>query len=234
MFSFITSITAASGHLAPSGYAGSLMGEYNRRFRLADVLDQAEALGNLRSGQQQQQRQQGRRKPPPAGPAGSGPAALLGPERTEYLAGVLRALPVSAEVVSPAAEAEAAAAAAEASAKAMSAALDMGAGPEGVRAGRGGGGAPPRDPEELEEMVDSVQAVLGRPGEAGGLGEGFVEACLSVLGWSPQARRGRGERDGVQNVCELGLTFAPPSVQPRARRQLERERERRNACAGEN
>ncbi|CAN0449826.1 unnamed protein product, partial [Ectocarpus sp. 8 AP-2014] len=32
----------------------------------------------------------------------------------------------------------------------------------------------------------SVQAVLGGTEEPGGLGEGFVEACLSVLGWSPQ------------------------------------------------
>ncbi|CAM9757734.1 unnamed protein product, partial [Choristocarpus tenellus] len=36
-------------------------------------------------------------------------------------------------------------------------------------------------------LVEAVQSVLGGPGEEGGLGEGFVEACLSCLGWSPQA-----------------------------------------------
>lgn len=178
LFSFITSITAASGHLAPTGYAGSLMGEYNRRFRLVDALDQAEALGNLP-----------RTKPPasdvlPPPPGLANQSPTLGAERTEYLAGVLRALPVSEEGVSE--SLEEAKAKAEASAKAMSAALDIG--DSGGGGGGGGGETPPRDPEELDEMVKSVQAVLGGAGEPGGLGEGFVEACLSVLGWSPQVR----------------------------------------------
>lgn len=181
IFSFITSITAASGHLAPTGYAGSLMGEYNLRFRLADALDQAEALRNL----ERKNSPQSPSPPPPPGLADGNPT--LGTERTEYLAGVLRALPVSEEGFSESQEA-AAAAASEASAKAMSAALDMGDS-RSVGRGQDGGGTPPRDPDELDEMVKSVQAVLGGAGEPGGLGEGFVEACLSVLGWSPQVRR---------------------------------------------
>ncbi|CAM9552335.1 unnamed protein product, partial [Scytosiphon promiscuus] len=199
LFSFITSITAASGHLAPTGHAGTLLGEYNRRFRLADALDQAEALGTLRA----------RAAATPGGTkrggnvsapsvesdgtgawsssSGGGGGAALGSERTEYLAGVLRALPVVSEEWVSASPAEAAAAA-KASARAMSAALEKGDGrlEAGRKSGGAGGGTPPRDPEELDEMVKSVQAVLGGVEEPGGLGEGFVEACLSVLGWSPQ------------------------------------------------
>ncbi|CAM9411150.1 unnamed protein product, partial [Ectocarpus sp. 13 AM-2016] len=119
LFSFVTSVTAASGHLAPTGYAGSLLGEYNHRFRLADALDQAQALGT--------------QPIPPLPPSekqrtprvGLAPGKVLGPECTEYLTGVLRALPVSEEGVSKEAEAEAEAAAA-AGARAMSAALGMG------------------------------------------------------------------------------------------------------------
>ncbi|CAB1120748.1 unnamed protein product [Ectocarpus sp. CCAP 1310/34] len=181
LFSFVTSVTAASGHLAPTGYAGALLGEYNRCFHLADALDQAQALGTQPIPPQSPSEKQ--RTPR----VGLSPGAVLGPERTEYLTGVLRALPVSEEGVSKEAEAAAAAAAAAgARARAMSAALDMGGGEGRGAGGGGGGGVPPRDPEELEEMVKSVQAVLGGTGEPGGLGEGFVEACLSVLGWSPQ------------------------------------------------
>ena len=168
------------------------MGEYNRRFRLADALDQAEALGNLRRGSPPPEPRGAPSPSPPRPPglAGRTPPTL-GAERTDYLAGVLRALPVSEEGVSE--SPEEAKAKAEASAKAMSAALDMGEGRVGGQrggagGGEGGGGSPPRDPEELDEMVKSVQAVLGGVGEPGGLGEGFVEACLSVLGWSPQVR----------------------------------------------
>ncbi|CAN0257478.1 unnamed protein product, partial [Ectocarpus sp. 4 AP-2014] len=108
LFSFVTSVTAASGHLAPTGYAGSLLGEYNRRFRLADALDQAQALGTQSIPPQPPSEKQ---RTPRVGLA---PGLVLGPERTEYLTGVLRALPVSEEGVSKEAEAAAAAAAAAA------------------------------------------------------------------------------------------------------------------------
>ncbi|CAN0014436.1 unnamed protein product, partial [Ectocarpus sp. 12 AP-2014] len=122
LFSFVTSVTAASGHLAPTGYAGSLLGEYNRRFRLADALDQAQALGTQPIPPQPPLPPSEKQRTPRVGLA---PGTVLGPERTEYLTGVLRALPVSEEGVSKEAEA-AAAAAATAGARAMSAALDMG------------------------------------------------------------------------------------------------------------
>lgn len=116
------------------------------------------------------------------------PPPTLGVERTEYLVGVLRALPVSEEGVSSPEEAASAAAAVEASAGALASALEIGGGEEGGGGDGGYGGPPPRDPDELDDMVKSVQAVLGGADEPGGLGEGFVEACLSVLGWEPQVR----------------------------------------------
>ncbi|CAN0397838.1 unnamed protein product, partial [Ectocarpus sp. 12 AP-2014] len=106
LFSFVTSVTAASGHLAPTGYAGSLLGEYNRRFRLADALDQAQALGTQPIPPQPPLPPSEKQRTPRVGLA---PGLVLGPERTEYLTGVLRALPVSEEGVSKEAEAEAAA-----------------------------------------------------------------------------------------------------------------------------
>lgn len=96
-------------------------------------------------------------------------------------------------------KAAAAAGAAAASKEALAAALEKG--DRGGREGAGRGAPSPHAPrvlvpEELDEMVKSVQAVLGGPGEPGGLGEGFVEACLSVLGWSPQVREEEEEGEG--------------------------------------
>lgn len=173
------------------------MGEYNRRFRLADALDQAEALGTLQQARpatatpQEEQKDAGNKRDLSASSVeigawsrSSASVVTLGSERTEYLAGILCALPVVSEEWVSTSPAQAAAAA-QASERAMSAAPEKGDGKvEAV--GGGGGGTPPRDPEELDEMVKSVQAVLGGTDKPGGLGEGFVEACLSVLGWSPQ------------------------------------------------
>lgn len=175
---FVTSLSGASGHLAPPGYAGSLLGEYNLRFHLADILEQADALHSV----------------PGSGSAPASPtlhgvssscSAFLGRENTEYLVGVLRGLPVSVEAVSATNQAEADAVAV---AEAMASALEKGGDDKDTNAGEAGWpkGGRPGDPEVLEDMVKSVQAVFGGPGEEGGLGEGFIEACLSVLGWSPQ------------------------------------------------
>ena len=118
------------------------------------------------------------------------PPPSLGVERTEYLVGLLRALPVSEEGVSSLEEAASAAAKVEASAGALASALELGGREERGSGDGGGAGVAPRDPDELDDLVKTVQAVLGGPDEQGGLGEGFVEACLSVLGWAPQVRVG--------------------------------------------
>lgn len=200
-FEFLTSVAAASGHLAPLGYAGSLLGEYSLRFRLADAIEQAEALRSTTASKSKGKnpttpakagRREAERRPASVsdveqGAKGDILTPTLGAERTEYLCGMLRGLPVSGEAVSSQEEASANAAAV---AEAFSFAVEKG----GIRQvdTRGVGSLDergrPHDPEELDDMIKSILAVFGGPGEAGGLGEGFVEACLSVFGWSPQVR----------------------------------------------
>lgn len=90
-------------------------------------------------------------------------------------------------------EAQAAAAAASAAAAGSAGAWASALGMDAAERGKDGreahdGSAPPQDPEELDDMIKAVQAVLGGTEEPGGLGDGFVEACLSVFGWSPQVR----------------------------------------------
>lgn len=229
LFRFITSLTAASAHLAPPGHAGSLLGEYNARFRVADALEQAEALstatfppaphGNKKTnaggtgggwgekastGNETGRGGGGRRREPELGSARA--ATSLGPERTEYLAGVLRALPVSDAGVSTPEEAVLKAEAAASAEARMASALERGVVVgEGVGGGGGRGGSwrGGDDPEELEDMIKSVQAVLGGPEEPGGVGEGFVEACLSVFRGSPQVRGRRG--GGGVTLCDFVL-----------------------------
>lgn len=177
LFRFVTSLAAASGYLAPPGHAGSLLGEYSRRFRLAETIEQADAFTKLLHT-------------PPGGPkelsmpisAGFSDSGLDS-ERADYLVGVLRALPLVSDNGNVSMETKLT------GEEKNGDMLDVSPGVPGDN-GVGYGG-PPQDPEEIEELIKSVQAVLGGvDDESGGsLGEGFVEACLSVLDWSPQVRR---------------------------------------------
>lgn len=176
LFRFVTSLAAASGHLAPPGHAGSLLGEYSRRFRLAETIEQADAFAKLLQ----------------ITPKGSKELSMpisvdfsdsgLDSERVDYLVGVLRALPLVSESGKVSMETKF---------TGEQKSGDILHTSPGVPADNGVEyGGPPQDPEEIEELIKSVQAVLGGvdDGSGGSLGEGFVEACLSVLDWSPQVR----------------------------------------------
>ena len=142
--------------------------------------------------------------------AGAGPAAGvlesgLGAERTHYLAGVLRALPsVLPGEEGIFTEGELKEEGYDSTSRGVDGASGVGSEP--------GNGRPPEGPEELEDLVKSVQAVLGGvEDDPGGLGEGFVEACLSVLDWSPQVRhRQFQERKGNTSGETCMLTVPPP------------------------
>lgn len=184
LFRFVTSLAAASGHLAPPGHAGSLLGEYSRRFRLAETIEQADAFAKLLQTLPKSSKELS--MPLSAGFSDSG----LDSERADYLAGVLRALPSVSENGKVSTETKLT------GEEKNGDVIDVSPGvPSDSGVGYGG---PPQDPEEIEELIKSVQAVLGGVDDesGGGLGEGFVEACLSVLDWSPQVRR-RLPRMGV-------------------------------------
>eukprot|EP00953_Heterococcus_sp_UTEX-ZZ885_P004100 2708-Heterococcus_DN1.PRE.1 len=49
-------------------------------------------------------------------------------------------------------------------------------------------GGPPPDAKTIARMVKEVQEVFGTAADANGVGTGYVEACLSLMDWSPELK----------------------------------------------